>query len=58
MKDKKKKLVLREGGQKLKASNDHYTSINIKGFRLFDDVTFNDLGRINLFFGPNNSGKT
>ena len=35
-----------------------YSSISIKGYRLFADIEFKDLGRINLFFGPNNSGKT
>lgn len=36
----------------------HYDNIRIKGFRLFDDTTFDNLARINIFFGPNNSGKT
>lgn len=35
-----------------------YTSIRIKGFRQFENLNLPDLGKINLFFGPNNSGKT
>ncbi len=35
-----------------------YKSVRIKGFRAFDDFEVNDLNKINLFFGPNNSGKT
>lgn len=36
----------------------HYSSLKIKNFRIFDELELNDLGKINLFFGPNNSGKT
>jgi AAA15 family ATPase/GTPase len=35
-----------------------YSSLTIEGFRLFEHLDLNDLGRVNLFFGPNNSGKT
>jgi AAA15 family ATPase/GTPase len=33
-------------------------SIHIERFRAFKELTVNDLGRINLFVGRNNSGKT
>jgi len=32
--------------------------LEIKGFRTFDEYTVEDLGRVNLFVGRNNSGKT
>jgi len=35
-----------------------YSSAVIEGFRLFDYLELDDLARVNLFFGPNNSGKT
>lgn|GEM_PF-1023566 len=35
-----------------------YSSITIENFRLFDHLELDDLARVNLFFGPNNSGKT
>ena len=35
-----------------------YSSVIIENFRLFDRLELNDLGKVNLFFGPNNSGKT
>lgn len=35
-----------------------YSSVAIKGFRLFDQIELDDLARVNLFFGPNNSGRT
>ncbi len=34
------------------------TQLQIRGFRGFRDLTINPLGRINLFAGKNNSGKT
>jgi hypothetical protein len=35
-----------------------YTSLTIKGFRLFNHLKLNRLGRINLLLGCNKSGKT
>jgi predicted ATPase len=35
-----------------------YSSITIDGFRRFDHLELNDLSRINLILGDNNSGKT
>jgi hypothetical protein len=35
-----------------------YSSVIIEGFRLFDHLELDNLARVNLFFGPNNSGKT
>ena len=35
-----------------------YSSVIIENFRLFDRLELSDLGKVNLFFGPNNSGKT
>jgi AAA15 family ATPase/GTPase len=35
-----------------------YSSITIDGFRRFDHLELNDLSRINLLLGDNNSGKT
>ncbi len=35
-----------------------YSSITIDNFRLFRHLELDDLARVNLFFGPNNSGKT
>ena len=35
-----------------------YSSVIIKDFRLFERLELDGLGRVNLFFGPNNSGKT
>jgi AAA ATPase domain len=35
-----------------------YSSITIEGFRHFKRLELNNLGRINLFLGPNNCGKT
>ncbi|HAO21901.1 MAG TPA: hypothetical protein DCQ37_16400 [Desulfobacteraceae bacterium] len=35
-----------------------YSSLKINNFRIFDELELHDLGKINLFFGPNNSGKT
>jgi len=35
-----------------------YSSVTIENFRLFKHLELDDLGRVNLFFGPNNSGKT
>ena len=34
------------------------TSLTIKGFRAFDTFAISDLGRVNLFVGKNNCGKT
>ncbi len=36
----------------------HYRSLKINNFRMFDELELQDLGRINLFFGQNNLGKT
>jgi len=33
-------------------------NLRIKNFRLFEDLEFNRLGRINLLVGKNNSGKS
>ena len=35
-----------------------YTSVTIEGFRLFEHLELTDLAPVNLFFGPNNVGKT
>ncbi len=35
-----------------------YSSIKINGFRLFESIDLKKLSNINLFFGPNNSGKS
>ena len=35
-----------------------YTSFGVKNFRCFRDLQLNDLGRVNLIAGRNNSGKT
>lgn len=35
-----------------------FTDLRIKNFRLFDDLKIDELRRINLFVGKNNSGKT
>ncbi|MCZ6678309.1 MAG: AAA family ATPase, partial [Candidatus Poribacteria bacterium] len=35
-----------------------YSSAIIEGFRLFENLELNNLAKVNLFFGPNNSGKT
>lgn len=35
-----------------------YSSVIIENFRLFNRLELDDLARVNLFFGPNNSGKT
>ncbi len=35
-----------------------YSSIELENFRGFQHLELNDLGHINLLFGPNNSGKT
>jgi predicted ATPase len=34
------------------------TSLKITGFRTFESLTIEDLGRVNLFVGENGSGKT
>jgi predicted ATPase len=34
------------------------SSLHIEGYRGFEDFEMNDLGRINLLVGTNNSGKT
>lgn len=47
---KKKEQDFRERGM--------YSSITIDGFRRFDHLELNDLSRINLIMGDNNSGKT
>ena len=33
-------------------------SINCKKYKLFDDVVLDDLGRVNVIIGKNNSGKS
>ncbi|NUU99574.1 hypothetical protein XO12_05470 [Marinitoga sp. 1154] len=35
-----------------------FTSVTIKNFRLFEQLTINNLKRLNLFVGKNNAGKT
>ena len=35
-----------------------YTSFRVKNFRCFKDLQINDLGRVNLIAGKNNTGKT
>ncbi|MBW1649596.1 MAG: AAA family ATPase [Deltaproteobacteria bacterium] len=35
-----------------------YKSIKIEGFRQFDNFEIDDLGAVNLFLGPNNTGKS
>ena len=35
-----------------------YSSVIIENFRLFDRLELDDLGKVNLFFGANNCGKT
>ena len=35
-----------------------YKSFRVKNFRCFNDLQINDLGRVNLIAGPNNTGKT
>jgi hypothetical protein len=35
-----------------------FTSLDIQNFRLFQDLKLDDLGRINLIAGKNNTGKT
>jgi len=35
-----------------------YSELTIEGFRLFKHLELKNLGQINLFFGPNNCGKT
>jgi predicted ATP-dependent endonuclease of OLD family len=35
-----------------------YTALRIQNFRLFEDLELNDLGRVNLIAGKNNTGKT
>lgn len=37
---------------------DMYSSLVLENFRGFERLELNDLGQINLLFGPNNSGKT
>lgn len=34
------------------------TALKITGFRTFESLTIEDLGRVNLFVGENGSGKT
>jgi AAA15 family ATPase/GTPase len=36
----------------------HINSINIKNFRVFDNLVVEDFGQINIILGKNNSGKT
>ena len=35
-----------------------YKSFRVKNFRCFKDLQINDLGRVNLISGKNNTGKT
>ena len=35
-----------------------YKSFRVKNFRCFKDLEINDLGRVNLIAGKNNTGKT
>jgi len=35
-----------------------YQSFHVKNFRCFDDLQLNDLARVNLIAGKNNTGKT
>ena len=35
-----------------------YKSFHVKNFRCFKDLQINDLGRVNLIAGKNNTGKT
>jgi len=35
-----------------------YKTFRVKNFRCFKDLQINDLGRVNLIAGPNNTGKT
>ena len=35
-----------------------YKSFRVKNFRCFKDLQINDLGRVNLIAGKNNTGKT
>ena len=34
------------------------SSINVKGFRKYENLTLDNLGRINFILGKNNIGKT
>lgn len=36
----------------------HFTSVRVEQFRRFNQVNFKNFGRINIFAGINNSGKT
>ena len=35
-----------------------YKTFRVKNFRCFEDLQINDLGRVNLIAGKNNTGKT
>lgn len=35
-----------------------YSSIKLKNYKLFDEVTLQDLKHVNVIIGKNNSGKT
>jgi len=61
-----KKIIKRKTApqkKKQKIVNDYrkrgmYTSLSISNFRLFNKLDIKNLARVNLFFGPNNSGKS
>ena len=47
-----------EGQNSLPKERGMYSSVIIENFRLFDRLELDDLANVNLFLGPNNSGKT
>ena len=65
MASRKRKTPGKSKQQPTKAKQDQayqsrsmYSSVVIEGFRLFEHLELNSLARVNLFFGPNDSGKT
>lgn len=46
------------GKSALVVQKEMYSALTINGFRRFDKIEFKELGKVNLIFGSNNSGKT
>ncbi|MCH8291248.1 AAA family ATPase [Candidatus Poribacteria bacterium] len=62
---KKRKNPQKSGRQLTKPKQDQayqsrgmYSSVVIEEFRLFENLKLNGFAKVNIFFGPNNSGKT
>ncbi len=56
--DRKEKSLDQNAKSQPTPKKEMYTSITIKGFRLFDELKMDALSSVNLIIGPNNSGKT